>query len=323
MRPHVSAETLARYRQGDLSPRRSARIGAHLAKCSRCSELNEDLGGVTTLLASVHPPPVPQDLTARIQSALATEAARRVTLPAGSKPAAAPAWSGAAGPAGPADGRGARHELVPGGARGRRWRPRLPDMTPKFALSAVAAAAAVVVVGFGMFEIVNSGSPQPSTSAAGGSAAKPASGSSAPTRGPALEYRRGVRLTSITPVSAGTNFTAGRLSAQVTAAMTKYGSSGITSGPMTPASHAAPQAPAGHPATFGKLAVAALQGCVNRVAAGDLVVLVEVARFQGGPATIIVTEVTQGGPRQVWVVGTGCSASRSDVLRQSALSAAG
>ena len=80
---------------------------------------------------------------------------------------------------------------------------------------------------------------------------------------------------------------------------------------------------AGRPATFAKLAVSALQGCVNRIAAGDLVVLVEVARFQSSPATIIVTEATQSAPRQVWVVGTGCSASRSDVLRESALSTAG
>ena len=317
MRPHVSAETLARYQQGDLGPRRSSRIGAHLGGCSRCRDLNEDLGGVSTLLASVHPPPIPQDLTSRIQSALRTEAARRVALPAGSKPAAAAAGSGAAGPAGPAGGSGPRHELVPGGPPGRRRRIRMPDMTPKFALS---AAAAVVVVA--MVVIVHSGSPPPSTSAAAPSAGKPASGASAATRGPALDYQRGVRVVSITPVSTGTNFTAGRLTAQVTAAMAKYGSSGATAGPMSPASHA-PLSQAGHAATFARLNMAALQGCVNRIAAGGLVMLVEVARFQGAPATVIVTEVTAGGPRQVWVVGTGCSASRSDVLRQSALTSAG
>ena len=198
----------------------------------------------------------------------------------------------------------------------------MPDMTPKFALSALAATAAVAVIVFAMVDIVQSGSPQRSNSAAAPSAAKPASGAAAATRGPALDYHRGVRAASITPVSTGTNFTAGRLTAQVAAAMTKYGSTGATAGPMSPASHA-PLAQAGRAATFAKLNLAALQGCVNRIAAGDLVMLVEVARFQGGPATVIVTEVAAGGPRQVWVVGTGCSASRSDVLRQSALSATG
>jgi len=322
MRPHVSAETLARYQQGDLSPRRSSRIGAHLGGCSRCSDLNEDLGGVSTLLASVHPPPIPHDLTDRIQSALRTEAAKRVALPAGSKPVAAAAGSGAAGPAGPDADRGPRHELVPGGPPGRRWRMRMPHMTPKFALSALGATAAVAVIVFAMVDIVNSGSPQSGSSASAPSAARPASGAAAATRGPALEYRRGVRVVSITPVSTGTNFTAGRLTAQVSAAMTKYGSSGASAGPMSPASHA-PLAQAGRGSTFARLNTATLQGCVDRIAAGGLVMLVEVARFQGAPATIIVTEVTAGAPRHVWVVGSGCSASSSDVLRQSALNSAG
>src|SRR5260370_22310971 len=82
----IGAETLARFRQGDLSPRRNARIRAHLGGCARCSDLNEDLAGVTTLLAGAQPPPIPEHLAARIQTALATEAARRVALTAGAAP---------------------------------------------------------------------------------------------------------------------------------------------------------------------------------------------------------------------------------------------
>src|SRR5258708_35898464 len=85
MTRHVGAETLARFRQGDLSPRRNARIRAHLGGCARCSDLNEDLAGVTTLLAGAQPPPIPEHLAARIQTALATEAARRVALTAGGR----------------------------------------------------------------------------------------------------------------------------------------------------------------------------------------------------------------------------------------------
>src|ERR1700735_3847351 len=87
MRPHVSAETMARYRQGDLNQRRTSHIGTHLAACERCSALNEDLGGVTTLLAGVRPPPMPEDLTARITSAIAAESARRAAAPATEKAA--------------------------------------------------------------------------------------------------------------------------------------------------------------------------------------------------------------------------------------------
>jgi len=321
MRPHVSAETLARYRQGDLSPRRASRTGAHLSECSRCSELNEDLGGVTTLLASVHPPPIPHDLTSRIQSALASEA-KRVAMPAGSKAAAAVAGGGAAGPGGPADDRGPRGRFAPGGPRRRGRMLRLPSMSnPKFALSAVAATAAVVILGVGMFEIVQSGSSPTSSTAAGSAASRAASSLPGAVRGPALQYRRSGQQASVTPVSADTNFTAGRLSAQVASAVTKYSSGGTVAGPMTGPATRSAQVPGAHAATFGNRAVAALQGCVNRIAAGDLVVLVELARFQGSPATIIVTEVPDITPRQVWVVGTGCSASRSDVLRHSELNA--
>src|SRR5258708_18947491 len=86
MTRHIGAETLARFRQGDLSPRRNARIRAHLGGCARCSDLNEDLAGVTTLLAGAQLPPIPEHLAARIQTALATEAARRGALTAGGAP---------------------------------------------------------------------------------------------------------------------------------------------------------------------------------------------------------------------------------------------
>jgi hypothetical protein len=316
MRRHVSAVRLARFRQGDLSPRRRARIAAHLSGCSRCTRLSEDLGGVPTLLASVNPPPVPAHLTTRIQAALATEAARKVALPAGSKPAAATAGGGAAGPAGPAGGRGPRHGL----AR-RGWRPRLPSMTPRVALGAVAAVA-LVAFGVGMYAIVHSGSSSPSsTSAAAPAGVRPASSAPAvATRGPALQYRHGGRNATITPISSGTDFTASKLSGQVAAQVSKYGGPGsTTAGPMTHSENA----PSGPAATFGHMAVSALRGCVNRIAAGELVVLVDVARFQGSPATIIVIEVSQVAPQQVWVVGPGCSGSSSDVLERTALSAAG
>src|SRR5262245_13740039 len=82
MTRHVDAETLARYRHEDLRRRRASRVRAHLAGCERCRALDEDLAGVTMLLADVQPPPIPEHLAARIQTALAAEAARRAVLPA-------------------------------------------------------------------------------------------------------------------------------------------------------------------------------------------------------------------------------------------------
>jgi hypothetical protein len=301
MRPHVSAETMARFRQGDLSQRRSSHIGRHLAECARCGALNEDLAGVTTLLADAQPPPMPEHLAARIQTAVAAEAARRVTAPAANKAA----------------------------AHGRSRLPRPARTGSRVALGGLAAAAAVVLVAGGVYEITQHGgsSASPSSSAASAPAARPAGGSAgngammpaAPAFGPVLQYRHAGRLDSISPVTTGTYFTQGKLTSQVAADVTKYGTGFTKTGPnATPASRAASGSPAvvpgEHAGLFGGIPVPALRGCVNRIAAGDLVLLVDVAHYRGAPATVIVTEVAVTGPMQIWVVGTGCSASRSDVL---------
>ena len=313
MKPHVRAQTLARFRQGDLGPRRSARIGAHLARCARCQARSEDLAGVTRLLASVHPPPIPEHLEARIHAALTTEAARRVSRPeenAAAEPAASPAGTGPA-----ADGRHPRRERP---AHGRR--PRVPRTRSAIALRALAAAAAVVVVAGGVYEIAHSQSSSSSSPSSAAAPAAPAAG--APATGPALPYRHAGGEASITPVMTGTDFASGTLSGQVAAQLARYRPGSPVAGPEAPSATHVP-AVAGPSATFGHMAVTDLAGCVNRIAAGDLVLLVDVARYQGGPATVIVTQPPAGGPEQIWVVGPGCSASRSDVLKHAALSPAG
>jgi hypothetical protein len=56
-----------------------------------------------------------------------------------------------------------------------------------------------------------------------------------------------------------------------------------------------------------------LSACVNRIAAGRRVLLVEVARYNHAPATVIIT-AGRGKAREAWVVGPRCSATASDVL---------
>jgi hypothetical protein len=311
MRPHVSAETMARYRQGDLNQRRTSHIGTHLAGCERCRALNEDLGGVTTLLAGVRPPPMPEDLTARITSAIAAESARRTAAPAARKA--------------PVTGRDpvARQHRSP-----RRSRP--PRFAPKVALGGLAAAAALVLVGGGIYKVVTQTGPAASTSASGvPSAAEPGTRSPAngpmasalPVSGPALQYQRSGRRDSITPITTSANFTPSGLSSQVTAEVKKYGTGFTKTGPNAQQSGrsgaASPAAvPGQQTGTFADIPLASLRGCVDRIAAGSLVLLVDVAHYRGAAATVIVTEAAEAGPMQIWVVGTGCSASHSDVLRQ-------
>jgi hypothetical protein len=138
-----------------------------------------------------------------------------------------------------------------------------------------------------------------------------------PASGPALRYQHAGRQASVTPITTDTDFTSGKLSSQVTAAVIRYGAGFPKTSPnVSPTSQSGrtPAAlPSEHEAMFGNLRVTVLRACVNRVAAGELVLLVDVARYNGTPATVIVTEAA-AGPLGIWVVGTGCSASRSDVL---------
>lgn len=306
MRPHVSPEQLAEFRPGDLSQRRNARIRAHLAKCARCSALSEDLAGVSALLASVPPPSIPDHLAARIQTALATEAAKRVTEPAD------------------------HHEAAPAGRR------RAPRARRTVVLRGLAATAAAVVVGAGTYAIVQNGGGSSSSSTPSGTvsapAAAPAAGEpahAAPSRpgqalfGPTLRYTRAGHQASVTPVATGTNYSAGKLNSQVSAEVSKYGTGSATAGPNAMSPEQAQSSAAQGQRSFGNLRVSALQGCVNRIAAGELVLLVDVARYRNAPATIIVTERAQAGPEQIWVVGPGCSASRSDVIKHTTASTAG
>ena len=117
MTRHADAEALACYRHEDLSRRRASRIRAHLAGCARCRALDEDLAGVTALLADAQPPPMPEHLAARIQTALAAEAARRVVLPAQAASAAHGAGAGGEVPQAGTEPAGTRVAEVAASAR--------------------------------------------------------------------------------------------------------------------------------------------------------------------------------------------------------------
>jgi hypothetical protein len=305
---------MARFGQGDLSARRSSRVSTHLVSCDRCSALNGDLGRVTALLASTRRPRMPDEVTARMQAALAAESAARAADLAGA------ADLGAKTPAG-------RRMRAPAG-RPRTWWPRLPQISSRMALRGLAAAAAAVVLAGGGYAIVAAtgsssapGSGAGESSPAGAPAAAPAAGPlevPAGVAGRSVQYRHDGREASITPVTTGTDFTRTGLASQATAAVVRYGAGFAMTVPNAGASaHAGGtlRAPsAARAATFGTIPVSMMTGCVNRIDAGSLVLLVDVAHYAGVPATVIVTEAAAIGPMRIWVVGTGCSASRSDVL---------
>jgi hypothetical protein len=206
----------------------------------------------------------------------------------------------------------------------------------------VAAAAAVVLVaGGGSYAIIQglgsgngagtSSDNAVGTSGSSGSRAEPRPGTSnAPVApafraaGPALSYQRGAKTATIIPVTTRTNFVPGQLTDQISNALAQRQSVATgagTSQPRATPGHITPNE--GSQSAIGGFSLTALAGCVSRVAAGDQVILVDVATYQSVPAAVIVAQASPQGPRQVWVVGTGCSASRSDVLKHAALAAGG
>jgi hypothetical protein len=323
---HIGAETLARYRQQDLSRRRASRVRAHLAGCARCRALDEDLAGVTTLLADAQPPPIPEHLAARIQTAIAAEAARRVALPAQATSAARGAAAGDEARqtrtepdgTGVADGRTSRH-----GRHGRdRTRQRRPGFTSPVVLRTMAAAAAVVVLAGGGYEIAQHvGGSSASGRSAGTSSGQPVSGpESAPAASAALprsNYLHALRQ-YVLVVESGTDYTPATLKAQVRSTLTRNsplarsGASGLHS----PAAGSAPE-------PFANIAASTLAGCLTRIAAGQQVLLVDVASYESTPAMVIVTRASATAPEQVWVVGMGCSSANSHLLTHGTLAPAG
>lgn len=306
MTRHVSTEGLARFRDGDLRSAKARRVEAHLEGCARCRAASAALAEVPALLAAAEVPQIPAHLAARIETALATESAHRTA----GAPSMRPSQSGRAG---------------------QPRRTRLKAVLPFPATRVLAAAATAVVIAGGGYELVGLlGGPGPAASTSGsavGSAARSAperTGKSAsggqdplvaglPVYGPPVRYRAAGHSGTIRPVRTITDYRPARLAQQVTATLAETRASPAAS----PGNHAvtSPNAAAG----FGAGQLAQLAGCVGRVAAGRTVLLVDVARFRGAPATVIVTAAQRPAAAQVWVVGPGCSRSAGDVLAHQAL----
>ena len=318
MNRHATLDELAKLGADDLRPRKAARVNLHLAGCPECTQLNNELSGVPALLSSIQFTGMPENLSARIDSALAAEAANRVA-------------------AEPATEAGRRDLPVRSAAAGRRpgfnrpHREHLAWRLPVPATRVLATAAAILIVGVGGYAIAShSGGAAPS------STAKSAAGLVTPFRsqgstGPAVTYQQAGSARSIATVTSTTNFEASKLADQAATAVAEARVDGVRSfavkkGNAVNSSLAEPSASvAGRSDTLGAAASAPnnsqLTGCVDRVIGhGQVVLLVERAKFEGKPATIIVTEPASASgtspPKQaeIWAVGSACSETNSVVL---------
>ena len=156
---HPDTDVLAEFRAGLITGRRGARITAHLAGCDRCAALDDQLAGVSVLLASVPVPALPDRVAQRLDTVLAAEVARRDDAER-------------------ARGDGASESPAPRRPRGNRgFRP--------LALRVLAPVAAVVLLAAGGYGLSRAGLGSSSESTA-----SPAEGAAKPASSPASAARR-------------------------------------------------------------------------------------------------------------------------------------
>ncbi len=317
MRGHADAATLAAFREELLSHRKAARVSAHLAACPRCAALDAQLAEVTVLLTHATAPPMPDTVTAAIEAALAAEAAAR-----GPAPVTAPSGTAAPGTAGHNGTRGADGQDAARGAGGRRpsWAGR-GWSRPALRVATVAAAVAVIAGGGFTVAPLLYGSPAVNGANASGVAAPDASQEG---RGLPRMSTGGIRSVPggaapsavsgpVRVVSSGTNYQPARLAAQASALLNEPAPNTHSPANLGPT-------PANPPSST---LFPDLQACVAHVAGAQHALLVDVARYDGHSAAIILLPAPPGGHPRAVVVAPGCTANTAHVLATTTLPARG
>lgn len=298
---HPDTETLASLRAGLVGGFRGRRLAAHLAGCARCATVSDDLGAVSSFLASTQAPPLPDAFERQIAAAIAAEATARQSAAAAA---------------------GARDIARQNGApRGRHGRPpaRRDQHSRRFRLAAVLVpVAACLLAGVGY---LLSGTTSPPVSGSYSESA-PSVGAAAPSglangRGlPAAAPRpaAGDRVTFLV-TSSGTRYQAATLRAQV---RTRLAAQAVKAAPAPTGSSPAGFSAAGGASSSsvaGRVPSSALAGCVLHVTGDVTPSLVDEATYQGRAAYVIAV------PGHVWVVAPGCTASNPSVIASVALTA--
>ncbi|MGH3258737.1 MAG: hypothetical protein ACRDOU_25625, partial [Streptosporangiaceae bacterium] len=152
---HLDTDVLAEFRAGLITGRRRRAIAAHLTGCARCTAADNQLAGLSALLAAVPAPVMPDSVAQRLDAALAAEVARQ----------------GEAGRAGTQHPRDRRR--APGPTR----RPTLQLVMTRVLVPA-AALMVLAAGGYGLSLI--GGNSSSSSSATAGSAGEPAAASAVP-----------------------------------------------------------------------------------------------------------------------------------------------
>jgi hypothetical protein len=208
-----------------------------------------------------------------------------------------------------------RPDLPERASRGTR-RFRMPRLSSPILLRTLAATGAVVIIAGAGFLLANGKTATDSSGTSSGNAA-PAARPSARnahggqrSAGPVptyVNYRLHGKVVTADAIASHTNFTKASLATQV---RRDVASSSATFAGAQPATVSGPAK-----SSIGGVSLSRLEGCLDRVAAGRTVLLANVARYIGSPATIIVLRsLTAADVLDVTIVGLSCSASNSEVI---------
>lgn len=276
---HPAADQLARLAVGELRPRKAAKIQAHVAQCEQCTRVRQQLNAIAAILASASYPPMPENLSARIASAISSEAKQRLAAMPATEPA--------------------RRDLParrPRAGAGGGWHP--PGLSAA-ATQLAAATGAVVIAAAGSYlaagNVGTSVTRSPSSPLAG--AAAPAQQMSP---GPDVTYGQPGSLHTIRVVESHTNFVAAHLRTEAISAVHAAEAVDAFAAQPPASTAAALTSSAAGPAADGPSA-RRLAGCIGLIAPGQSILVIDVARYQGKPAAVIVTAATVVSDAEAWV----------------------
>ncbi len=285
MTGHLTPEAVAEYDVGLLPAAEAAAAAAHLDACPACARVLADVRAVPARLSAAAPGPMPASVVARLEAALAMEAAVTVA-PREGVPEGAVLRSGGASP----------------GVRPRRS-TRL--------LAGLAAAATVLgVLALAVPYLRGSGTVGESTSApAGGSAPQAPAASQAPsTTPPSLGARYAGPLVVSTD---DRSYTRARLAAQV--------GSVLAAPPVLPGRRSLEAGPPEDRVV--RYDEERLRRCLAALGVTVAPRLVDPARFEGRAAIVIVVPRADDGTHgRVSVVADNCGADPPTLLAEAEVS---
>lgn len=295
---HFNTDDLASYHAGTVSGGKAARISAHLSSCPQCADVHSGLTDVSQMLAGIRVPPMSETLTQRLQAAIADEATQRATAKDGS-PVLTPG----------------RRDLPESTNRSVR-RLRVRAWSSPLLLRGLAAAGVVVLLVGGGILLVNQRGPGPSGAGPSGLGAEPtphavknqessaAVGSAAAIT---LRYRHNGEFAFANAVTSDVDYTKADLPAGIRHEVANMAQLGPTTTLPAPSATAEPHQ------SISRTTVSQLESCLSTVAAGRLVLLVEVAHYLGLPTTIIVFKPVDHA-FNVIVVGETCGPASQDII---------